>query len=87
MLVGFPSVGKSTILNQLTNAESKIENMNSPPWKSGIMEYKTKIQIFDLPGIITGASKGKGRGKKYSQYPVIDLIVVVLDVFNLNTFQ
>lgn len=48
------------------------------------MEHKNaKIQIFDIPGIITGASSGKGRGKEIlSVARTADLIVVVLDTLN-----
>lgn len=91
VLVGFPSVGKSTILNQLTNAESKIGEYEFTTLEiiPGIMEYKgAKIQIFDIPGIITGASKGKGKGKEIlSVSRNADLIVVVLDVFNPQHMQ
>lgn len=86
VLVGFPSVGKSTILNQLTNAESKIGEYEFTTLEiiPGIMEYKgAKVQIFDIPGIITGASKGKGRGREIlSVSRNADLIMVILDVFN-----
>ncbi|ADP76979.1 small GTP-binding protein [Methanothermus fervidus DSM 2088] len=88
VLVGFPSVGKSTLLNKLTNAESKVGNyqfttLNIVP---GMLEYKgAKIQIFDIPGIIKGASEGKGRGREVlSSVRAADLIVVVMDVFNLD---
>ena len=91
VLVGFPSVGKSTILNQITNAESKIGEYEFTTLEiiPGIMEYKgAKIQIFDIPGIITGASRGKGRGKEIlSVSRNADLIVVVLDVFNPQHLQ
>lgn len=86
VLVGFPSVGKSTILNQITNAESKIGEYEFTTLEiiPGIMDYKgAKIQIFDIPGIITGASRGRGRGREIlSVSRNADLIVVVLDVFN-----
>lgn len=86
VLVGFPSVGKSTILNQITNAESKIAEYEFTTLEiiPGVMEYRgAKIQIFDIPGIITGASKGRGRGREIlSVARNADLIVVVLDVFN-----
>ena len=86
VLVGFPSVGKSTLLNELTNAESKVGayQFTTLDIVPGVMEYKNaKIQVFDIPGIITGASTGKGRGREIlSVARTAELIVVVLDVLN-----
>ncbi len=86
VLVGFPSVGKSTLLNDITNAESKIGAYEFTTLEivPGVMEYEgAKIQVFDIPGIITGASKGKGRGREIlSVARNADLILIILDVFN-----
>jgi len=87
-LIGFPSIGKSTLLNQLTEADSKIGHYDFTTIDAvpGMMDYKgASIQIFDLPGLITGASKGKGRGREIiSAVRNADLVLFMIDAQHLN---
>ena len=85
-LVGWPSVGKSSLLNYFTGSKSEVGSYNFTTLEviPGIMEYKgAKIQILDMPGIIKGASKGKGRGKEViAAARNSDIVILMGDVFN-----
>ena len=81
--VGFPSVGKSSLLNELTNANSKVGDYDFTTLLAipGMMKYNgAQIQLIDLPGIIVDASTGKGKGKKVlSALHNANLILILLD--------
>jgi len=86
IMVGFPSVGKSTLLNAITNANSPVgayafTTLTCIP---GLLEYNhAKIQVLDVPGVVEGAATGRGRGKEVlACAQSADLVIVIVDVFH-----
>lgn len=81
--VGFPSVGKSTLLNALTNAQSPVAAYEFTTLTAipGALKHKgITLQLVDLPGIIEEASQGRGGGKEIlTMARVADLILILLD--------
>ena len=82
-LIGFPSVGKSTLLSTLTGTHSEQANYEFTTLTCipGNINYKgTRLQLLDLPGIIEGASEGKGRGRQVIGVArSADLVLLVVD--------
>jgi len=87
-IVGPPSVGKTTLLNTLTgtNAKTADYDFTTLELNVGILSHNGfNIKIIDTPGLIKGASKGKGNGKEVlSSIRSADLLMIVVDINNFN---
>jgi len=87
-IIGFPNVGKSTLLNRLTGASSKVGNYDFTTLDviPGTLQYKgADIQLLDLPGFIKGASEGKGRGREIlSAIRNVDLLLIMINVLQME---
>ena len=83
-LIGFPNVGKSTILSMLTNAKPKIANYHFTTLAPNIGVCKaggTSFVIADIPGLIEGASEGVGLGHYFLRHiERTRLLVHVIDI-------
>lgn len=82
-LIGFPSVGKSTLLSTVTNTESVVAayEFTTLTCVPGVIKYEgAEIQLLDLPGIIEGAAQGKGRGRQVIAVArTADMVLMMLD--------
>jgi len=82
--IGFPSVGKSSLMSGLTGVESvaaayEFTTLTTVP--GTIQVHGAPVQILDLPGIIEGASDGRGRGRQVIAVArSCNLLFIVLDV-------
>ncbi|MFQ5552118.1 MAG: GTPase, partial [Thermoplasmata archaeon] len=83
-LAGYPSVGKSTLLNIITEATSQVGEYDFTTLRAvpGILAHRgARIQLLDLPGLTEGAARGRGRGREVlSQVRVADLLLLMVDV-------
>ncbi|MEG1663422.1 MAG: GTPase ObgE, partial [Clostridia bacterium] len=83
-LVGFPNVGKSTLLSVLTSAKPKIANYHFTtidPNLGVVQMYDNSFVIADIPGLIEGASDGAGLGHYFLRHiERVRLIVHIVDI-------
>jgi len=66
-IIGLPNAGKSSLLNCLTNATSRVANYPFTTLEPNLGDYRGLI-LADIPGIIEGASQGKGLGIKFLKH-------------------
>lgn len=70
-LIGLPNAGKSTLISVISNAKPKIANYPFTTIEPNLAVVKTKGRTFtvcDIPGLIEGASAGKGLGYKFLRH-------------------
>jgi GTP-binding protein len=84
-IVGYPNVGKSTLLNRISSASPKIANYPfttlSP--NLGVVEYEdyTRLTFADIPGVVKGASEGKGLGLEFLKHiERTKILLIILDI-------
>jgi len=91
ILLGFPSAGKSSLLNAITNANSPVGpyEFTTLDVIPGLLEYKSaKIQVLDVPGIVRGAASGRGRGREVlSVLRSADLVIILVDVLRPTAYK
>ena len=87
-LVGYPSVGKSTLLTRITAADSAVGAYDFTTLSiiPGMLRWHgASIQVLDMPGLVPGAARGRGRGREVlSVVRAVDLVLFLVDPEHTN---
>jgi GTP-binding protein len=81
-LIGLPNAGKSSLLNELTNAEAKIADYAFTTLEPNLGIFEDKC-IADIPGLIEGASSGRGLGVAFLKH--IEKVGILLHCISSET--
>lgn len=88
-LIGFPNVGKSTLLSVVSKARPKIANYHFTTLKPNLgvvsIEGVTNFVIADIPGIIEGASEGVGLGLDFLRH--VERTRVLIHVIDISSVE
>lgn len=87
-LVGYPNVGKSTLLSTITNARPKIANYHFTTLTPnlGVVDYYgNNFVIADIPGLIEGASEGVGLGHEFLKH--IERVRLIVHMIDISGFE
>lgn len=87
-LVGYPNVGKSTLLSAITNAKPKIANYHFTtltPNLGVVSHYENSFVIADIPGLIEGASDGVGLGYEFLKH--VERVRLILHMVDISGIE
>lgn len=86
-LIGLPNAGKSSLLNELTSAQAKVANYPFTTLEPNLGVLKSKV-LADIPGLIEGASEGKGLGIKFLKHiEKVKLLLHCIDSTSLDVVR